>query len=215
MRDITILYYSANNQPEGFEEKIIENIKTHAGNLPIISVTHKPTDLGQNIVVGVHDVCYPNLFRQVQIGLREVKTKYVLTCESDVLYPADYFTFEPDGKFKVYRYNNVWVLFPRKGGNKFHYKGFSDGAQLVDKEMWLRDITKCLGDKTVWYNKDEKIKTISYHSNIKGFGDDNVITFKTDGNVRHSTWCSRAIRPKKRLKTWGTIKEIKARMNLK
>ena len=45
----TILYYSASTESFEFEQKIIEDLKKKAGDIPIISITRKPLDLGTNI----------------------------------------------------------------------------------------------------------------------------------------------------------------------
>ena len=95
MNDVTILYYTANVEDELFERKIRKNILKNKGDLPIISVSQKPIDFGDNICVGEHEPCYLNLFRQIQIGLEKVRTTFIITTEADFLYPPDYFTFVP------------------------------------------------------------------------------------------------------------------------
>jgi len=48
----TIIYYTANREDERFEQVIRENILRVSEGLPIISVSQKPIDFGQNICVG-------------------------------------------------------------------------------------------------------------------------------------------------------------------
>ncbi|MCK9371413.1 hypothetical protein M0R04_15975 [Candidatus Dojkabacteria bacterium] len=48
----TIVYCSSNMEKEEFEGKIKENLVKVCGDLPIISVTQKPINLGTNICVG-------------------------------------------------------------------------------------------------------------------------------------------------------------------
>jgi hypothetical protein len=144
----TIIYYSCNNEDPLFEQKIIDNIKKQAKDLPIISVTHKPVDLGRNICIGVKPICYSNSFKQLLIGLREATTDFCVACEADVLYPPEYFTFTPPIKDKVFRYTNLYVHFADR--NKFWRKEWSEGAQMCGREYWIKSIEKVLINPDSW-----------------------------------------------------------------
>jgi hypothetical protein len=48
----TILYYTSNHEDEIFESNIIKLLKKMCGDLPIISISQKPIELGENICVG-------------------------------------------------------------------------------------------------------------------------------------------------------------------
>ena len=124
----TIIYYSANTEDPIFEKKIMDNIKLQAGDLPIISVTRKPVDMGKNICIGEQPICYSNSFKQILIGLKLATTDFCIAAESDVLYPREYFTFIPPLKDKPYRYTNLWVHFD--GRDKFWKKKWVEGAQM-------------------------------------------------------------------------------------
>ena len=93
--DLTIIYYSSNQEKPEFEQKIVDNLKKVAGDIPIISVTHVPMDLGTNFCVAEQPVCYSSEFRQILIGLKEAKTKWCIAAESDCLYPPEYFLHIP------------------------------------------------------------------------------------------------------------------------
>ena len=69
---VTILYYTSNREGEEFEGRIRQNILNVKGDLPIISISHKPIDFGENICVGDVGVSGFNMFRQIQIGLKRV-----------------------------------------------------------------------------------------------------------------------------------------------
>ena len=196
---VTVLYYSSNKEP--FEDKIVERLKRV--NLPIISVTHKPLDLGNNICVGEHPVCYGNLFKQIQIGLREVKTDYVITAESDVLYPPEYFTFKPSYG-DCWRYDNVWVVY--QGQNKALFKRYSDGAQIMRTAWWLDKINASVQEE--WYNKGERsaYKTPGTDRTLTWTGNP-VITFKTPNNVSKMT-SVRKHPPVSSLPYWGDIHNL-------
>ena len=75
MENRTIIFYSSNRENERFEKFITDNLVKNSNGLPIISVTQKPMDLGHNICVGIHDNCYGNEFKQIQIALNKVDTE--------------------------------------------------------------------------------------------------------------------------------------------
>jgi hypothetical protein len=107
--DLTIIYISANVIPEGFAEKTQEQLLKAAQGQPIISVTHKPTDLGDNIVVDLPR-SQASIYRQVLLGAKQADTKYVAVAEDDVLYSPEHFKFRPSNKHWGYNMN-AWSIF--------------------------------------------------------------------------------------------------------
>jgi len=183
--EVTILYYSSNRENPEFEEKIIQNLIKNSNGLPIVSVTQKPMNLGVNLCIGEMPHSYESEFKQIKAGLEFITTPYVLTAESDFLYPPEYFTFIPTERGNFYRYNNVWVC----QNGEFRMKGASDGAQLVDRELWLKDVEE--RHKTDW---------------TKTWGGSPAITFKTKNNVSKRTQTKSDIKPLTILPYWGDIK---------
>ena len=226
--ETTVIYYTANTEDGGFEEKIRENILKHIGDVPLISVSQKPLPgFGKNICVGVHDNCYANEFRQVQIALNEVKTPYVLTAEADTLYPPEYFSFKPPKLVEHYRYTNVWVHYnlydgwisERKktgvgGTPKFYFKGNSNAAQAIGRDFWLNDINKALEGKKEWFTKEDKMPPIPIVPFDKRYfwkSDNPVVTFKTGKGVRRYTDVLNKDY-KESLPYWGTAKDLRKEM---
>ena len=107
--DLTILFYSANQISDFFMSNVISQLKKAVGDTPIISVTHKPMDLGTNIVVEMERSIY-SIYKQVLIGARAAKTKYVATAEDDVLYPPEHFQYRPNDGELAYDLNK-WSIF--------------------------------------------------------------------------------------------------------
>ena len=200
----TIIYYTANQEKPEFEAKIIKNLKKQAGDIPIISVSRKPMNLGKNICVGEKPICYSNSFRQLLIGLKEAKTKFCLAAESDCLYPPEYFQFTPPND-QVYRYTNIYVHFD--GYNGLWKKRWVEAAQMCNRKVWIKKIEDVLGDKNwkeipvnppfVFDTKDELawegMNPMLYFKTRRGIG------FKT-GFVQGSV---------KDVRYWGTVKDIK------
>ena len=112
VKDLTLLYYTANL----VEEPFATNIRNHVVSLfpdgiPIISVSHKSIDFGKNIVVNEFEYCIYNIYRQILIGTRQAKTKYVACIEDDALYTIDHFSFRPPDDTFAYNVNR-WQVNP-------------------------------------------------------------------------------------------------------
>ncbi len=87
-----------------------------AGNIPIISISHKPIELGTNIVVEGMKPCWTTLYKQMLIGVEAAPTDTVVICEHDVLYTNEHLTYEPDD-LSVFHYNTNCWLVEGPGGN--------------------------------------------------------------------------------------------------
>lgn len=204
MNDITVLYYTANTEDEKFEENIRKELVKNSGDLPIVSVSQKPIDLGLNICVGEQKHCYASEFMQIRKGLEAIKTDYVITAESDFLYPPEYFSHIPKESGKCYRFFGVWIAF-----DKFYFKGCSDGAQMIDRKMWLDMINTALPEKDNWNQElicrcqpsptDWKITWTSTNP---------AISFKTDRNISKRTQLKKDILPVTTLPYWGDINSL-------
>jgi hypothetical protein len=97
-----------------------KNILESSGGRRIISVSHKPIDFGENIVMELER---GNLAINIQMmeALKRVNTKYIAIAEHDCLYTSEHYNFiPPDDSFW---YNeNVWCL-QTHSDNKPEYNG--------------------------------------------------------------------------------------------
>jgi hypothetical protein len=193
MGALTVLYYSSNVEKPDFEKKIIANL-VKSTDLPIISVTQKPTKLGRNICVGEIGNSYINEYQQILVGLKEIKTEYYISAEADYLYPTDYFTFEPDGE-NIYRSNNVWIVF-NKGG--YRKKPYSEGAQIANTKYMIKFIEWYLDGLPKMFNGRPSEADPFYHTYMKHqkalwklpftfFETSPCLSFKTGNGVRKGT----------------------------
>jgi hypothetical protein len=203
---VTILYYSSNREDIQFESQIIDNILNNSNGLPIVSVTQKPMDLGKNICVGEHGSSYYNEFKQIQIGLEAIDTEWVLVAESDVLYPPEYFKFVPPDDFIVYRYHPVYIHFEKRP-IKFYYKGFSDGAQMMNRKKWLELISRFVKDEWDYQGKFRTPWVVPDTVDEKSWSGSPAISFKTRKGVSYATGLKEG--KVEELPYWGTFKQIK------
>lgn len=104
--DKGIIYYTDNRVIEPIFT-IVQNILLDIG-LPIVSVSLKPINFGENIVLENRERSYPTMVTQIIMALEESTAKYVFFCENDVLYHKSHFDFTPPRDDVFYYNNNVW-----------------------------------------------------------------------------------------------------------
>jgi len=216
MRDTTIIYYSSNRENPELERKVMKNILDKCGGLPIISVTQVPMDFGKNICVGRQENCYSNAFKQLAIGLEEAKTTFALAGEADCLYPPEYFQFEPPVVNEVYRYDNLYVYYPDKGGRygRFWKKLLCEGAQICGIEHWLKKIDKVFA-RVKRSRHDQSWEPLNHRkmgliftskTDFSWASENPVITIKTRQGVNYG--CGFFPGSLKEVPYWGTAEEV-------
>jgi hypothetical protein len=136
-QDITICYYTANVIPEHFHKETIRNLKYSAPNIPIVSVSHKPMDLGTNIVVD-WERHHINIYRQALLAAKVAKTKYIAMVEDDALYPPDHFTYRPPDDTFAYNFSQ-WGIYTWVHPAIFSHKGRRNLYSLVcNRELFIK-----------------------------------------------------------------------------
>ena len=181
MKNATILYYSSCQEDPNFENRIIENLLKVKGDLPIISITQKPMELGYNICVGDVGVSGFNMFRQVQIGLKEVKTEFVISAEADCLYPEDYFIYRPPTNDKCYRNSNLYVM-PDHRDYFFHKGGGATHAQIIGKEFYLDRLNYLFKGAPEWSVTEKNFPKERYKRQDI-FEESDIIRYRTENPV--------------------------------
>ncbi len=125
MTDLSLLYYSCHSLPEHQEVYMRNELAkvAKAGEYPIISVTQKPINFGQNICLGQIGKSHYNYFKQILAGAKAAKTKYVACCEDDTLYSLEHFSHRPSSD-NIFAYNeHAWFLErSRAKGSLFWHK---------------------------------------------------------------------------------------------
>ena len=208
MRDLTVIYYTCNKEKPEFEAKIRRTLwhTIKSMRIPLISVSHKPIDFGENICVGDVGISGHNAFRQLQIGAMAAKTKFVCPAEADFLYPREYFEFRPDTEDHFYVALPIYVLFAQKGkarAFRMKPKG-SEAAMIVGREFLIDRIEQTLKDLGKWgpitnhANIFKRCPIQYYTMSIPS------VTFKTDNNMHRRTVVKYDERWTE-LPHWGTV----------
>lgn len=209
----TIIYYTSNREDPKFEERIQENLLKVCGNLPIISVSHKPIDLGENICVGNVGASGFNMFRQVQIACEKAKTDFVISAEADCLYPPDYFEFIPDKDDVCYRTHNLYVM-PDHRDYFFLKKEGATHAQIVGRKYYLDILNKLFKGAPKWSVEEknfpkERWKKADVFDHIEYWKTGNpIVQIKTHRSMRYYTHSERI--PIHSLPYWGEGKKVRA-----
>jgi len=208
----TVIYYSSNREDPAFEARIQKTLLDNYGDLPIISVTQKPTKLGKNICVGDVGASGFNMFRQVQIACQEAKTEFIISAEADCLYPPDYFTFRPERNDVCYRNSNLYVM-PDLRDYFFYKEEGATHAQIVGRKFYLETLELLFYLAPEWsveeknfpkerWGKEDGFKEIEYYRT-----ENPVFQIKTHKGMRYFTHSDRTPIPE--IKYWGDGKPLR------
>ncbi len=208
----TIIYYTSNREDSGFEKRVQENLLKVSKGLPIISVSHKPIDLGKNICVGDVGVSGFNMFRQVQIACEAAKTDFIISAEADCLYPPDYFEFIPKKLGVCYRDSNLYVM-PDKRDFFFYKKEGATHAQIVGREFYLATLARLFKDAPKWNSSEKNFPKERWgqedvFNEIRYWESKNpVFQIKTHEGMRYYTHSDRTPIPS--LPYWGSGQKVR------
>jgi len=137
IKDLTVVYYTANNAPESFMAKTQEQLLKAIGDTPLISVSQKPMDFGENICVGDIGCSTVNIYKQSLIGAKAAKTKYIAMAEDDALYTPSHFEYRPTPGVFAYD-ENCWGIYTWTKP-LFTYKGRRVLWALVcERELYIK-----------------------------------------------------------------------------
>lgn len=211
MNDKTIIYVSANQEDPEFERRTRECLKLNSGGLPIVSVTQKPIDLGANICVGEVGASGFNFCRQLLMACEAATTPFVVSAESDCIYPPEYFEFTPERLDIPYRNTNIYVQkYKQDFVNK---KKSSTFAQVIGREFYIKRLKELLEGQPQWSmemkNFPKEIGKTLFEE-FEYFETKNpCVSFKSGlGMRKHSATGSTEIYE---LPYWGEIKELRRR----
>ncbi len=137
MGDLTALYLTDNCVEPRLDKRIKELLLEALGDTPLVSVSQKPIDFGDNICVGEIGRNACSLYYQMQEGLRQIKTKFVAITEHDCIYSSEHFNWRPpDDKYFWYNINCYLAQlenpkFPQYDGMFSMFSGRRVQSQLI------------------------------------------------------------------------------------
>ena len=162
MNDLTIIYYTANNNKEGFMANTQKYLLRAIGDTPIVSVSFRPTIIGKNcknICIGEQKRSNYMLYKQVLMGAKEANTKYVAMAEDDMLYSPQHFAYRPADD-ETFSYDiNKWSIFSLLKPPIFSYRV----RKLMNSLITTREaLIKTLEERYAKYPILEKIPAKLY-----------------------------------------------------
>lgn len=204
-----VIYISSNREKPEFEQKIIDDMLSKKGDLPVYSVTQKPMNLGTNKCIGDVGTSGFNFCRQLQMVVEMADVDYVISCEADCLYSPDYFTFIPPRLDTVYRNTKNYVI-PYKQ-NYFLFKRSQTAFQISGRNFLLNRLNYLLTGQPQW---DTKMKNFpkeigksfleSWETFETRYG---CFSIKTGQGMRRFTLSSTV--PVPELEYWGDARTIR------
>ena len=221
MKSLTAIYYTANVIREPFGENVRKQILKCIDNMPLISISQKPMNFGENICVGNIGQSHINIYRQMLIGAKAAQTDYVIMCEDDILYTPGHFTsFLPD--LDTFAYNlNRWRIYT--WSSVFSYTSRVVASQLIAPRLQLIKTLQEKFDKfpnpdrSIWKffcepgRREKQLgvtpqKMINFKSKDPSnlvFNHKDSICFAHKGKRK-----SHGPNRKKKLPYWGTVKDV-------
>ena len=159
MRDLTIIYYTANFiKPHFFENTKKQLLKAIDG-IQIISVSQEPMDLGENICVGDIGRCHVNIYKQALIGAKKATTRYIALAEDDVLYSYDHFHDKLPNKTKFLYNIHKWSIFTWSDPPVFSFKNrIVINSLIADREAFIEAIEERLNK----FGDNEKVGNFAW-----------------------------------------------------
>lgn len=208
--DKTIIYISSNRENSKFEEKLRKTLLENSQGLPIVSVTQKPVDLGINICVGDVGASGFNFCRQLQIACEVATTPYVVSAESDALYPPDYFLFTPERLDIPYRNRNTFVQ--RHGQDYVFKKGSVTSSQVTGRKFYIDRLRELFDGQPEWNtemkNFPKEIKKPLFEEFEYFTSENPTMSFKTGQGMRR--WSTpESMKKYYELPYWGSIKDLR------
>lgn len=137
MSDLTVLYYTANTLKEPFATKVRDILWKAKGEYPLISISQKPMDYGENIVVDFPRA-YISIYKQILVGAKAARTEFVAMAEDDCLYSKEHFTaFRP--KPDEFAYDKArWSIYSWSNPPLYSFKDrISNSTMIAPRKLLI------------------------------------------------------------------------------
>lgn len=116
-----LVYYTDNQLDPTIMSACMNQLKkAYIDEKQIISVSHKPLELGHNIVMNLPRES-GSIFKQVLAGLQKATADVIYLVEHDILYHSSHFDFIPEYRDRFYYNLNFWFVDVRTGHCLKHF----------------------------------------------------------------------------------------------
>jgi glycosyltransferase involved in cell wall biosynthesis len=133
---VGIIYYTDNLLDEKIMKACQKQLIKASGGKKIVSVSLKPMDFGQNVVLPLERGRL-TMFKQILVALLTLDTDIVFFCEHDVLYHPSHFDFMPTDRNVWYYNGNYWFL-RYTDGHALHYDASPLSGSCVYRDIAIK-----------------------------------------------------------------------------
>jgi glycosyltransferase involved in cell wall biosynthesis len=189
----------------------------------IVSVTLKPIDFGENIVLPLERGKL-TLFKQILAGLEALDTDYVFLCDDDVLYHPSHFDFTPS-RDDTYYYNLAWWRLRTSDGFAVHYDAKQSNFLVANRKLLIEEYKERVRRTEIDGSPHGGYEPGTRSIRRGGFSDSRSETYRSEfpsvdirhgKNLTHSKWKPEDFAQARSCPNWvnGDIHDIKGWDNL-
>jgi hypothetical protein len=200
-----ILFYTDSRLDERLAGPVRDVLNVARGDIPIISISQKPLDFGEeNICIGEHEPSYPQMYRQILVGLRAVpRGTMVNMCEHDVFYHPSHFEYVPADRRRAH-FNRNRYYYHRDCDTFLLSRGKNCFSQGVgDRKPWIDHVKKRL---TNW--KPMQIARRNFHSEFPNVDVRHTQNFTNHGPLKNP-WIRGRKKGVESIPGWGTVQNFR------
>jgi hypothetical protein len=210
-----IVYYTENRLDPVILRAVQEQLKRCANGHQVVSVSLKPIDFGENVVLHL-ERGYLTMFKQILAGLEKSKSDVVFLCEHDVLYHPSHFDFVPPRR-DIYYYNEHVYKVDAHGGRAVFYhtkqtsglcayrdlltEHYRKRVERVEREGFTRQMGFEPGTHSPPRGIDD-YKAEAYWSAVPN------IDIRHSKNLTASRWDPSEFRSQRSCKGWKMVEEV-------
>ena len=184
----SIIYYTDNRCEERIARVVRKQIGLCKKDMHLVSVSQLHITFGDNLVIE-EDRSKLTMFKQILMGLEEVRSDFVFLTEHDVLYHPEHFEFTPP-KDNTYYYNrSIWIV-DSKTGHCIYYLGGKTSQLCAERELLVDHYKKKvkLVEEIGWNGKIgyEPGNRKAKRGGVDDFGREYFFTKNPNIDIRHA-----------------------------
>lgn len=195
------------------EQEVQKTIARHSEGMPIISVSHKCIEFGNNICVGPIETSVEHVLMQLRIGAEIARSRFLAVCEADTLYPPQFFRFQPLCTDTYYYPKTGYIIWENRSTYYLKYLRELTGIVARDHLLRILDVMQkewgvvhhalCSGRDVIM--RIDRI--IAEMGKVEHVDLGAVVTLKTRRGMHGGSPHSRS-RKTDTLPTWGSSREM-------
>ena len=210
-----LLYYTDNRLNPRIAQAVQKQLEQHRNGYDLVSVSLKPIDFGQNIVIDA-ERGNETMFKQILAGLEASTADVIFFTEHDVLYHPSHFDFVPPREDTFYYNQNVWRVNAKTGHALFHYTSSTSGLCAYRKlllEHYRKRVQKVaevgfsrrLGYEPGTHNRAERVDD---YESATWMSPQPNIDIRHDKNLTQSRWRKEQFRNQRYTRGWQEAEEV-------